>query len=154
MAHSGQHRDAATAGQSQDNGIPAGPATPVNAAQTTDLAGNPLDTANASGPCTTAQARASLAQCRTATGSGIPAAPLALVALACALLAAGVWTLTGQEIRKWIDGQGWDWQAASQRTGSHGRAARALRRRRRLALAMIVVALALGIVGLVAAPQG
>lgn len=137
-----------------DPGLPAGPPTPVNEAQTTDLAGNSLVALPGSGPCATVEARANQAQCRNADTAGFPAAALACIALACAALAAGLWIVAGRELRAWIDGQGWHWQSASRAAAARSPAAHALRRRRYIGLGIVVLALALAIVSLFAGQPG
>jgi|GEM_PF-3169103 hypothetical protein len=129
----------------RDPGLPAGPPTPTNEAQTTDLAGNALATIPAANSCESDAARVTLAQCRTPDGGGFPAAALACIALACVLLAAGVWTLAGREIRRWAEGQGWEWRSVTREPGTHGSFAREQRRRRQVGMALIALALLLAI---------
>lgn len=136
-------------------GLPAGPPTPVNEAQTTDLAGNNLASApGGSGPCASVEARAAQAQCRVADAAGFPTAPLVCIALACAGLAAGLWMFAGREARRWVEGQGWSWHTATRAAAVHSSTAHALRRRRHIGLAIVGLALALAAVSIVAGQPG
>jgi hypothetical protein len=146
--HSGHHTLHASA--APDPGLPAGPPTPPSMAQTTDLAGNPLDAQTATGPCATAEARASLKQCRESDGAGLPGGALVAVALACALLAAGLWTLLGPEARAWADGEGWLWRSTARGGGLPRSQRRRLQRRRRIGAGLLASALALALIALVA----
>jgi hypothetical protein len=118
-------------------------------AQTTDLAGNPLDAQTATGPCATAEARASLKQCRESDGAGLPGGALVAVALACALLAAGLWTCWARK-RAWADGEGWLWRSTARGGGLPRSQRRRLQRRRRIGAGLLASALALALIALVA----